>query len=162
MREGEAGFTLIEVLVSLALFALIGGAGVAVLDQVLRTQSRTEGQLDSLAAMQRAMFLLTLDFSQAVGGSVMADDAAVQVTHGAVTVTYAVQDGVLLRGLGDVQQPILAGVADAGWQFLDAENTWVDAWPAGDGGNPRAVAVTLDMGAKGQIRRVVGLPGTAE
>jgi general secretion pathway protein J len=160
MRDGSAGFTLIEVLVSLALFALIGGAGVSVLDQVLRTQARTQVQLDELAAMQRAMFLITLDFSQ--GDSIVADDA-VQVGHGAVAVTYAVQDGVLLRGLGDVQQPVLAGVTGVVWQFLDAENAWVDAWPEGeDTGNPRAVAVTLDMGAKGQIRRVVGLPAVAE
>jgi general secretion pathway protein J len=160
MRDGAAGFTLIEVLVSLALFALIGGAGVSVLDQVLRTQARTQMQLDDLAAMQRAMFLITLDFSQ--GDSVVADDA-VHVGHGAVAVTYTLEDGVLLRGLGDVQQPILAGVTGVDWQFLDAENAWADAWPVGeDAGNPRAVAVTLDLGPKGQIRRVVGLPAVAE
>jgi len=160
MRDGAAGFTLIEVLVSLALFALIGGAGVSVLDQVLRTQSRTETQLDALAAMQRALLLITLDFSQ--GEAVVASDA-VQVGRGAVTVGYGMQDGVLVRTLGDVQQPVLAGVTGVTWAFLDTDNAWVDAWPAGDDpGNPRAVAVTLDMGTKGQIRRLVAMPVTPE
>jgi general secretion pathway protein J len=160
MRNGSAGFTLIEVLVSLALFALIGGAGVAVLDQVLRTQSRTAAQLDGLAAMQRAMFLITLDFSQGV--SVVANDA-LQVGVGAARISYGVQDGVLLRGVDDVQQPILAGVVGATWAFLDAEDIWVDGWPQGDDpANPRAVAVTLDLGEKGQIRRVVAMPAAAE
>jgi general secretion pathway protein J len=163
MRDGTAGFTLIEVMVSLALFALIGGAGVSVLDQVLRAQVRTEAQLDGLAAMQRAMLLITLDFAQAGPASVMQDQAGVQVGHGAVTVIYAVQDGVLMRAFGDVQQPVLAGVAGVGWQFLDAQNGWLEAWPvAEDLTNPRAIAVTLDLGAKGQIRRVVGLPGQPE
>jgi general secretion pathway protein J len=160
MRDGAAGFTLIEVLVSLALFALIGGAGVAVLDQVLRTQARTEGQLDNLAAMQRAMFLMTVDFSQA--HAVQAGDV-LQVAHGSVTVQYTLSDGVLMRGLGQVQQPVLAGVAELSWAFLDAENTWSAAWPVDDDpGNPRAVALTLDLGEKGQIRRVVALPAAAE
>jgi general secretion pathway protein J len=147
-------------LVSLALFALIGGAGVSVLDQVLRTQARTEARLDDLAAMQRAMFLITLDFSQ--GQSVLMDDA-VAVGHGAVTVRYAVQDGVMVRRFGEAEQPVLTGVTAAVWQFLDAENTWVDGWPVvEDAGNPRAIAVTLDLGTKGYIRRVVGLPAAAE
>jgi general secretion pathway protein J len=163
MRDTSAGFTLIEVLVSLALFALIGGAGVSVLDQVLRTQSRTQAQLDGLAAMQRAMYLVTLDFSQAQDGSVVAADGAVQVGHDGKMVSYSVQDGVLMRGIKDVQQPVLAGVTGAAWQFLDADNVWVDTWSAGeDATNPRAVAVTINMGAKGEIRRVVGLPAAVE
>lgn len=160
MRDSTAGFTLVEVLVSLALFALIGGAGVSVLDQVLRAQSRTETQLDGLAAMQRAMFLITLDFSQ--GETVVANDA-VQVGRGAATVQYAVIDGVLTRGISDVQQTVLAGVAGVSWSFLDAENGWVSAWPpADDPANPRAMAVTLDMGTKGQIRRVVAMPASVQ
>ena len=51
-------------LVALVLFALIGGAGLAVLDQ-----ARTDGRLERLADVQRAMHLLTLDFMQATGGS---------------------------------------------------------------------------------------------
>jgi general secretion pathway protein J len=160
MRDGAAGFTLIEVLVSLALFALIGGAGVAVLDQVLRTQARTEVQLDGLAALQRAMFLISLDFSQ--GDAVVAGDG-VQVGRGQMTVGYGLQDEVLVRALGDVQQHVLGGVIGVEWAFLDAESGWVDTWPISDDpANPRAVAVTLDMGAKGQIRRVVAMPTTPE
>ena len=68
-RDREAGVTLTEVLVALVLFALIGGAGLAVLDQVLRVQARTDGRLERLAEVQRAMHLLTLDFMQATGGS---------------------------------------------------------------------------------------------
>ena len=41
-RDREAGVTLVEVLVALVLCALIGGAGLAVLDQVLRVQARME------------------------------------------------------------------------------------------------------------------------
>jgi general secretion pathway protein J len=160
MKDGQAGFTLIEVMVSLALFAMIGGAGVSVLDQVLRAQARTEEQLDRLAAMQRAMLVLTLDFSQ---GELLAATDAVQVRRGATRIQYRLQDDVFIRAVGDAQQPVLTGVTGVTWAFLDAESTWVDAWPVGDDRvNPQAVAVTLDMGAKGDIRRVVGMVAVPE
>jgi type II secretion system protein J len=87
----------------------------------------------------------------------------VRVLRGADTVAYTVVDGDLMRGVGDAQQRVLTGVTDVAWAFLDAERAWVDAWPMGDdGANPQAVAFTLDMGAKGQIRRVVAMPSAAE
>lgn len=161
MRDGAAGFTLIEVLVALALFALIGGAGVSVLDQVLRTQSRTEGQLDRLAAMQRAMHLVTLDFSQAATASVVAQEGVLQVGRGGLTVGYAVRDGVFVRNVAAVQQPVLPGVEAVAWTFLDGDNAWVDAWPM-DAGNPQAIALTLTLPRGQEIRRVVALPADPE
>ena len=41
----EAGFTLVEMLVALALFALVGLASFALLETVIRTRDRTEGRL---------------------------------------------------------------------------------------------------------------------
>ena len=50
-RDPTAGFSLVEVLVALAIFALIGVAGFSMLDQVLRTQRLTEGRLERLAEL---------------------------------------------------------------------------------------------------------------
>ena len=44
-RQTDAGATLIEILVALAIFALIGTAGFSVLDQIVKVQDHTEARL---------------------------------------------------------------------------------------------------------------------
>ena len=190
-RSGTAGFTLVEVLVALALFALIGVAGFAMLDQVLRTQRQTEGRLETLAAMQRAMYLVTLDFTQAraaslseepgpQGAAVTLRRSAADAAQGSVTLRYAVRDGVLMRevtagpgaasGPPAVRQPLLAGISAVAWRYYAPGQGWVSGWPPPGGTllpgqpapNPRAVALTLTLEpGPRELRRVVLLPAAA-
>lgn len=157
-RDAQAGFTLIEVLVALALFALISGAGFAMLDQVLRTQRATEGRLERLAAIQRTMFLVTQDFLLARGrsfgvasersgpGGTTARDVVPAITFlrnatdlgagaGVVTLGYGLQDGALTRLVSGASGPpmarqiLLTDVAGADWQFYEPQSGWRDDWP---------------------------------
>lgn len=180
-RQPNAGFTLIEVLVALALFALISGAGFAMLDQVLRTQSRTEGRLDRLAELQRAMYVLSGDFLQARGRSFRVEPIetgtvigvrrnAADLQEGAVNLTYRLEDGVLLRsvrrsaGSSLAEQALLTGVAAADWRFFDPQAGWVNNWPpAGQlpgaaPPNPLAVELRLTLAEGAELRRVALLP----
>lgn len=180
-RQPDAGFTLIEVLVALALFALISSAGFAVLDQVLRTQNRTEGRLERLAEVQRAMFLLTDDFLQACGRTFTATPGASgpiiglrrnasDLREGAVDLTYRLQDATLVRsvrrGAGPplAEQPLLAGVMTVDWRFLDPLAGWVVDWPPPGllpgtrAPNPRAVELRVTLIGGALLRRVALLP----
>ena len=185
-RITTSGVTLVEVLVALAIFALIGVAGFSMLDQVLRTQRQTDGRLEQLAEMQRAMHLITLDFSQARGKSFKVEQStngpaielrrnAADAKGGSVMLRYAMQDGSLMRdvsaasGPAVAHQPLLKGVAGVEWQFYAPPPAgWTPDWPpAGyvalpgqSAPNPQAVAVTITFAASGnQLRRVVLLPG---
>ncbi len=172
-RDGTAGVTLVEVLVALALFALIGAAGFSVLDQMLRIQSGTEGRLADLAALQRAMHLTTRDFLQAEGGSLAFADGAVAFRRpgagGEMAVSYALRDGELLRslsGLGTApaRQVLLTGVEALAWRFYTPGRGWVETWPPEPGeaaGNPAAVSLELSLSGAalaGPLRRVAILP----
>lgn len=180
-RQPTAGFTLIEVLVALALFALISGAGFAMLDQVLRTQSRTDGRLERLAALQRAMYLVTNDFLQARGQSftAMPEEGGTAVSlrrnaagpgEGAVRLTYRLQEGTLMRVVAGIsgppvaEQALVAGVALAEWRFHDPQAGWVTDWPpAGQlpgaaPPNPAAVELRLTLADGALLRRVALLP----
>ena len=64
IARGRNGFTLIEVIIALSLFALIGVAGFSMLSGVLQTQERTDGRLQRLSDIQRAVFVISADLDQ--------------------------------------------------------------------------------------------------
>lgn len=59
------GFTLVEVLIALGLFALIAAAGTAVLTMSVQNRSAIKGATDRLGALQRTRALLRADLGQA-------------------------------------------------------------------------------------------------
>ncbi len=179
MRSGDSGFTLVEVLVALALFSLIGIAGFSLLSAVVGVQSRTDGRLDQLAALQRAMHLMTVDLEQVAAAPLTIENNATTIRRfGAaggsrpMIVRYDLDDGALRRTLSlggsapDQQQRLIPGVAAIKWSFFD-KGAWTDAWPPSGRDAavslPRAVALEIDLGPQGgglagSLRRIVRLP----
>lgn len=64
-RPAAAGFTLLEVMVALAIFGLVAAAGVAVMAHAADSQGHLRGRLERLGEFQRARALLRADLSQA-------------------------------------------------------------------------------------------------
>ncbi len=60
----EAGFTLVEALVSLFIFALVAGGGVLLLSQTLLAQANVEKAQDGMRELQLARALLASDLAQ--------------------------------------------------------------------------------------------------
>lgn len=74
------GFTLLEVLVALALFAIAMGLAYGGLDAVVRARAQLEEQAEALASLQRSVGLLERDLRSAVarpvrGGELRAEPA---------------------------------------------------------------------------------------
>ncbi len=63
-NKRQLGFTLIEMLLSLAIFAMIGMATYSVLNTTISSKDSIENQADQLKDMQRAMLILENDFQQ--------------------------------------------------------------------------------------------------
>lgn len=170
MRDGESGVTLIEVMVGLALFALIGVTGFSVADSVLRTQRHTDGRLERLGEIQRAMHLLTLDFEQIIGPDLTYDGESVAFqrhsARGPVAMSYGAVETILQRRLdGRRAQVALRGLEAVTWRFLHASMGWVDSWPLpgdGEAALPKAIVVEMVLARgdslSGDLRRIVHLP----
>lgn len=168
---GEEGFTLLELIISLGLFALIAVAGLGLLDSVLNVQGRTEVRLSRLADLQRAMFVIQSDLDQVTRGEIAGGDSGIAFTRIAggmggppVPVRYDAANGALVRSAPQPQM-LLQGVAQAKWRFRDG-NAWVDRWPVSEERKaewPRAVSVEMQVGGvpgpQGTLRRMVLLPG---
>ena len=169
-QPGEQGFTLLELIISLGLFALIAVAGLTLLDSVLGVQGRTERRLDRLADYQRAMFVIAGDLDQIARGDVAGTGERIAFTRAApgvggppVQVEYRVERGTLIRALGRREQPLLTDVSQVRWRFFD--QGWQAQWPPSQdmaGSWPRGVEVAFAAGgervATGTLRRVIALP----
>jgi general secretion pathway protein J len=64
-RDGETGFTLVEMLISLVIFGMITAAGVTLLTLTVRTQETSDRLLDAVGAVRRTGALLNADLAQA-------------------------------------------------------------------------------------------------
>ncbi|MCX7560521.1 prepilin-type N-terminal cleavage/methylation domain-containing protein [Sulfitobacter sp. F26204] len=156
-RGADAGISLIEVLVSLAIFAVIGIAGLAVLNTVARTGERTDGRLDRLAELDRAFLVISRDLEQ-VTMAEMALDAGMLAFHRTgserdIEIVFLFDQSALVRRIesrvgGIVDQLLLTGVAGLQWRLMDRSKRWHESWPpAGTEtpGRPYAAELTLDV-----------------
>jgi general secretion pathway protein J len=175
-QHHDAGFTLIEVVVALALFAIIAVAGVALVNTVLDTRQRTAGRLNRLADLQRAMVVVTRDFTELADAPLTGGAASVGFDRHAgsgvsrpsgggamIGVSYRLDGAVFERIANGRTQVVLDHVAAVRWTYY-ALGGWQDHWPATVAqarGWPIAVAVEVDLagpGLGGTLRRVVDLP----
>ncbi|HKK98047.1 MAG TPA: prepilin-type N-terminal cleavage/methylation domain-containing protein [Marivita sp.] len=134
-RHGDAGVTLIEVLVSLAIFAVIGVAGLTVLDTVARTGERTDGRLERLAEIDRAFLTIRRDLAQMTDTETRLENDELTFRRltetGSFRVSYRLDDTFLVRevqtdGPTPVPQNLLPGVVTGDWRVMDAGNQWRD------------------------------------
>lgn len=89
------GFTLIEMMVALFIFALITAAGVAVMSSTLTNQTRVRNHVERYAELQRTRAILKADLSQAAARRTRGEDGQPALTAFAGVSPYVV-DGPLL------------------------------------------------------------------
>lgn len=75
-QRANAGFTLLEVLIAVAIFALIGIASHRLLVSAIRVDTQTREQEQQLRQLLRAMTSLERDVEQAVARPVLANDGS--------------------------------------------------------------------------------------
>lgn len=62
----QTGFTLVEVMVALLIFAILASGGVALLAFSVRAQAATGAKLDDVQALNRTLSILSADLAQAL------------------------------------------------------------------------------------------------
>lgn len=70
----QRGFSLLEALVAIAIFVIIGLATVSVQDHIIKTNEASISAFDQLEKLQRAMLIIEQDFRQVVSRQVKNDD----------------------------------------------------------------------------------------
>ena len=139
MKRSEAGFTLVELMVSLVIFGMLSAAGVALLSFSVRAQEAAEGRLGDLAQLRRATTLMAADLGQ-VAARLHRDEAGAPLpafTGGATML------GFVRRGWENVDGARRSSLQRVEYRVVSGKLERV-SWPMVDGGPPRAAAVMLD------------------
>lgn len=168
-RRPDAGLTLVEMLVALAILSVIGVAGLAMLDTTLNVQRGTEDRLDRLERIDRAMTVLRRDLVTAAPGGVDLSDAGLvfdrDTGEGRLTIRIALDNGTLVRRVqratdtvDPAPQELLEDVRAAQWRLLDQSRAWQEDWPDA-ASRPRAAELTLrlDLPGRGEVAEVTRL-----
>jgi general secretion pathway protein J len=110
-RADESGFTLVEMMIALAIFAMVAATGVALLAFSVRAQAAAQGQLDRVASERRMMALLTADLAQAVPRpSRDPDGKPVRAFEGADGKTAGIVMGYVRTGRSNPEAQARAGI----------------------------------------------------
>lgn len=180
------GFTLVEMVVALFIFAILAGAGVGLLRASVDTQEAVDGALADLGSAARLRALLAADLSQAVvrpleglpagflgGGSelrlVRTFEPAERIAgaSGLQAIRWQVQGGRLVRqsvtpdGADVGPAAILArDVAGLSLRYRSSDGNWRTAWaPTGtEEPLPRAVELRVQRRGSAEVTMIVALP----
>lgn len=100
--NNHRGFTFIEMLLAVAIFALVGLASVAVLDSVTRSDEASKAATQRLQQLQRAMMLLERDFWQISNRQIRVNGEAplAQTLAGAASWIESDDDGITFSHAG--------------------------------------------------------------
>ncbi|MEB0208518.1 type II secretion system protein GspJ [Pseudomonas sp. CCC3.1] len=183
MTKPQAGFTLLELVIAIAIFALLGVACWRLFDGVLRAERSSSAHEQTLRGLQRAVALIERDAlhlhtsAKLPGLALYPNQLNVrranwrnplgQPRSELQDVSYKLENGVLWRysqGLegGELQkQKLLTDVRDLRWRLYDRNLGWRIDWPSGKAapkGMPQALEMQFSAGRFEQLRRVILLP----
>jgi general secretion pathway protein J len=173
----QTGFTLLELVIALAIFALLGLASWGLFDGVVRVQQGTTAHEREFRRLQRAVAVIERDLMQLTGQPVVLRQGQLQFQRShwrnpldqprseRQTLTYRLDNGVLWReSLGEgspilQRQKLFDDVRALNWRLFDRRVGWRGEWPSGGEGNaPLAVELQVSLGRFDAIRRVLLLP----
>ena len=168
-RGADCGFSLIEVIVSLAIVSLVSLAGFTLVDTLASLQSRIGARYDTLEDLQLILSDLTDDFAQADPASLSLGPAALtlhtQVCGAQGVITLSVSDGTLRRASEICQDggTDLSPIESVRFTIIDSGMSEWTSWPADDALRARAVRVEIRLPPQpgaltGPVERLFDLP----
>ncbi|WP_330983532.1 MULTISPECIES: type II secretion system minor pseudopilin GspJ [Enterobacterales] len=177
----QQGFTLLEIMIALTIFAVISTLAWQILDGAMRTSSASDAAAVKITQLQRTYNLLSRDFYQLQARAprnegdafIERDDGLELTTLSGISgqlqlerVRWRLKDKRLWRdvwstidspaSVGPEEVPILSEVSSMKWRFW--HDGWQDKWPETDH-QPAGVELTLTMENGDTWRWIFTTPG---
>lgn len=152
IRASEAGFTLVELMVALAIFALISVAGVTLLRSGSDTQIAVKNRLEDMSRTNRLANALESDLAQAVARPVR--DTAGQPVPAFIQKDTSIPGalfGFVRGGWSNFDEAPRAGLQRVAY-VLDGKALKRVGWPMLDGAVPGEAATLIEDISAAQMR----------
>lgn len=175
----QSGFTLLELVIALAIFALLGIASSRLFDTVVRAQQSTASHEQDLRRLQRAIGVIERDALQLASSIIVLGPTTLQLQRShwrnpqdlprseRQQVLYRVDNQALWRESRSLEsstverQKLLGDVRALNWRLFNRDTGWNRVWPVGKNAAqmpPQALELVLSAGRFEQVRRVLPLP----
>ncbi len=178
--NNDHGFTLIEVLVALTIFSVIGLSTFSLLNRVIMARTAVERAEEQLAQTRQALAQLSEDLSSAQISALLPIEgnsdslvfaSLVKLPNGGSAlrrIAYVLRPenrgeaGQLIRVVSDFhghreETPLLSEVMALHWQYLRSANLaapWAEAWTSVVS-MPRAVRVQIDFSSTQEVVNLI-------
>lgn len=177
------GFTLLEVLVALAVFAVVGAVAYRGLDRVSTNKAHLDREMHFWRELGQVMDRMEGDLVQiAPRSDLLASgllrpplrsasqpgDALLSLTRfdgkrEPVQVSYRLREQKLELLMGSASAPkaypLLENVTACRFSFLDSSGVWLPQWSGKSGqGRPQGIRLQLELAGRGEFERVFALP----
>lgn len=133
----ESGFTLVELMVSLFIFALLAAAGVALLGFSVKAQGAAGERLDEVAALRRLSALMAGDLAQATARISRDSDGRPRAAFVGTTGGGPIALGFVRAGWSNPDGAARASLQRVDWR-LEGDRIERRAYPMVDGATPAA------------------------
>ncbi|HEF4760394.1 TPA: type II secretion system minor pseudopilin GspJ [Pseudomonas putida] len=170
----QTGFTLLELVIAIAIFALLGLASWTLFDGVVRLQQGAIAHERALRSLQRAVAVIERDLLHITEQPIVLEQTQLQWQRShwrnpldqprseRQALTYRLDNGALWResrGEGTLivqRQKLLEDVRHLSWRLFDGQAGWRSH---GRVKTPLALEMQVSAGRYEAIRRVLLLPG---
>ncbi len=181
------GFTLLEMLLALSIFALVASAAYAILNSMAAAAAAQEDTAERLREVQLTVARLEREFHQALSAGMLSSGDLRPGLQGGMEILeldylssapggpairqmqYRYEDGVLyripLRDGDMLRSPtrsaaMLDGVSRLAFNYLGPAGDWRPEWNAASpGGLPAALRLEMEIEGFGHLERLFELPG---
>jgi general secretion pathway protein J len=173
LRTKAQGFTLIEILIALSIFAIIASITGPFLKQMITAREGINANALQITQLQKTLFLIRNDLQQAVQDPrgnkyFIGSEAHLEFTRlGAYPINYQskthlekvdyqIINNQLIRQTENGKQILIEKIHGGQFSYLNNENSMVTAWSMEEHQTPRAVNIHLDL-ALGKIDSLIML-----
>ena len=166
MSIQRKAFTLIELMVTIAIFALIASMSYYSLSASFNNGVAQESHSEELFQLQKTLNFLERDITQTSNQQIDLDQSGLQIVtlqnDQLLTIKYSVNSNQLFRK--DITNPseqrvlgLLDQISSANIKILDQQSRWQSEWNRGSMGPAKAIEIQLNHPYWGNLIKLVML-----